>query len=518
MKYPIGIQSFEKIRTEDKLYIDKTALVYQLVNSGTYYFLSRPRRFGKSLLISTLEAYFLGKKELFKGLAMEQLETEWNTYPVLHLDLTRGKYETLESLDEVLNIHLSKWEALYGTNPVEKEPGSRFAGVIERAHEKTGKQVVILVDEYDKPLLKTIGNPQLQDSYRSTLKAFYSVLKSCDPHIKFAILTGVTKFSKVSIFSDLNNLKDISMQPRYHDICGITEQELRDNLDEEVYKLAVANSLDKRACYDRLRLMYDGYHFRENTNGLYNPFSLLNTLDNNLFDFYWFETGTPSLLVEVMKRCNYPLDRMNDSQATADLLGSIDSIERTPLPLFFQAGYLTIKGYNQRFKKYTLGFPNQEVEEAFTRFLIPYYTPNKSEKTEFDVENFLEELESGKPGAFMKRLNALFADTTYQIQGEKELYFQNATYVFFKVMGFYTQVERATSDGRIDMIVKTPDFIYLFEFKIDKSADEALAQINSKEYALPFSADSRQLYKIGVNFASETGRIDGWKIENTEFV
>ena len=354
--------------------MDKTALLYDLVKQGSYYFLSRPRRFGKSLLISTLEAYFLGKRELFKGLAIDGLEQEWNVYPVLHLDLNARDYSLKGALHAELNKHLEIWEAEYGGGYTDRAPEERFQHVISNAYKKTGQKVVILVDEYDKPLLQTFGNKELQDSYRATLKAFYGVEKSMDQYIQFAFFTGVTKFSKVSVFSDLNNLTDITMDHRYVEICGITEREIRDNLDEEVGQLAESNQMTKEDCYAKLKQTYDGYHFEHDTAGMYNPYSLLRVLDAKTFKDYWFETGTPTLLAEVLKKSGYHLDDLTHEEVTADLLGSIDSIDSNPLPLIYQSGYLTIKGYDPEFTTYRLGFPNQEVERGFTRFLIPYYS------------------------------------------------------------------------------------------------------------------------------------------------
>ena len=512
MKYPIGIQSFESIRQAGYLYLDKTALVFQLVTRGKFYFLSRPRRFGKSLLISTLEAYFLGKRELFKGLAIEQLEKDWTQYPVLHLDLNAEKYTTEEALTTILNRHLCMWEEKYGASEKEKSVSDRFVGIIRRAYGQTGQKVVILVDEYDKPLLQTFGNKELQDSYRATLKAFYGVEKSMDQYIQFAFFTGVTKFSKVSVFSDLNNLADITMDHRYVEICGITEREIRDNLDEEVGQLAESNQMTKEDCYAKLKQTYDGYHFEHDTAGMYNPYSLLRVLDAKTFKDYWFETGTPTLLAEVLKKSGYHLDDLTREEVTADLLGSIDSIDTNPLPLIYQSGYLTIKGYDPEFTTYRLGFPNQEVERGFTRFLIPYYSPLKASQGPMFVANFVKELRTGKADAFMQRLESLFAQGDYQLVGDAELYFQNACWVIFRMIGLYTEVERHTTDGRMDMVIQTPDYVYIFEFKLDKSADEALQQIEDKQYAKPFEHDSRKLYKIGINFSTQTRRMDGWKI------
>ena len=511
MIYPIGIQDFEKIRQQGCVYIDKTALLYQLVSGIGYYFLSRPRRFGKSLLISTMEAYFLGKKELFKGLAMEQLEQDWTVYPVLHLDLNARNYSDENSLIEELNRHLEKWEKVYGDEFKNRKVEERFAQIVEKAYEKTRQKVVVLIDEYDKPLLNTIGNPELQDHYRSQMKAFYSVMKTQDKYIKLGFITGVTRFSKVSIFSDLNNFTDISMDPRYVEICGITERELHDNLDAEVDELAIANDLTKEECYAQLKEYYDGYHFRQNSVGIYNPFSLLSTLSSKVFGEYWFETGTPSFLVDLLKKTRYNLNELMDEEVTTSTMNDIGNMDRNPISVIYQSGYLTIKGYDKRFKKYLLGFPNREVEEGFTLYLSKSFT--KMDNTNaFDIKIFVIELEAGKVEPFMHRLEALFADNDYRVQGNQELYFQNVMYVFFKLLGFYVEVERPTSDGRMDLIVKTADYVYIFEFKLDKSADKALQQIEEKGYALPYAADPRRLFKIGVNFSSEQRRIEEWKV------
>ena len=513
MIYPIGIQDFEKLRTDGYVYVDKTAQIYKLATTGSYYFLSRPRRFGKSLLISTMEAYFRGKRELFKGLAIEQLEKDWKEYPILHIDLNTAKYDSADALLNVLNDILSYWESLYGSSPTEVTPELRFKGIVRRACEKTGQRVVILVDEYDKPMLQAIGDEELQDEYRNTLKAFYSVLKTQDRYIKFAFLTGVTKFGKVSVFSDLNNLKDISMDNRYIDICGVTEEEIHDNFDEDVSELGRLNAMTKEECYAKLKENYDGYHFETGTPGIYNPFSLLNTLDSMKFGDYWFETGTPSFLVYLLKQADYNLNNLQEEMVSADILNSVDSMSKNPIPVIYQSGYLTIKGYDERFRIYKLGFPNKEVEDGFIKYLLPMYTPIEENKSEFYIANFVSDIERGNPDGFMERLQSLFADSDYKITGKMEKYFQNSMYLIFKMMGFFTEVERTTSRGRMDIVMKTKDYIYVMELKLDGTADEALKQIEDKGYAEPFKADGRQIYKIGVSFSSETRGIEEWRIE-----
>lgn len=515
-KYPIGIQTFSEIIGGGYQYVDKTDLVFSIVNGGKYYFLSRPRRFGKSLLLSTLEAYFSGQKELFEGLAISSLEEKWESYPILHLDFNTREYKDLSSLDAELNRHLEGWERQYGDHYKDRALEERFLHVIDGAREKTGKNVVILVDEYDKPLLQTIGNEALQDAYRSRLKAFYSVVKTYDAKIRFAFFTGVTKFGKVSVFSDLNNLLDISFDRRYTRLCGISEEELHRDFDGAVDLLARENGLSKEACYARLQRDFDGYHFEWGTEGMYNPFSLLNTLSSRQFRDYWFETGTPSFLVHQLQKTRYKLDDMTQESLTADTLNSIDIMDENPLPLLYQSGYLTIKGYDSRFGSYLLGFPNREVREGFIKYLLPFYTPKPQSKTMFSVDKFVREIEQGKAEDFMRRMEAFFAQGDYALMGDKELYFQNAMYVFFMLLGLYVEVERHTADGRMDILVQTSDYIYIFELKMDGSAAAALQQIEDKGYARPFAEDPRKLFKIGVNFSSEKRCIDDWKVMETE--
>ena len=513
MKYPIGIQSFEKIRTEGFAYIDKTTQIYNLATYGTHYFLSRPRRFGKSLLLSTMKAYFQGKKELFDGLAIAELEKEWKSYPVLHLDLNTSKFSTPEALAELLRYHLANWEKEFGITKESDDISVRFRNAITQAALRSeNKKVVILVDEYDKPLLEAIGKPELQEDYRQTLKAFYSNIKSCDEYIRFAFLTGVTKFSHLSVFSGLNNLIDISMLPQYAEICGISEAELHRDFDESVNDLATANSVTREQCYARLKKEYDGYHFYPNSEGMYNPFSLLNTLAFGVFKHYWFATGTPSFLVEVLQRVDYPLDRLTSEDVDAHTLDSVDMLFRDPIPLFFQSGYLTIKDYSPEFRSYRLGFPNEEVEEGFAQFMTAYYY-NGYMGSNFSVRNFVQEVERGEVESFLNRLQAFYADGDYQLTGKLEVYFQNSLLMLFKLMGFYVQVERHTSRGRMDVTIQTRDYIYILELKVDKTAEEALQQIEDKQYAAPFAADPRKLFKIGVCFSSTDKGIAEWKIE-----
>ena len=369
MKYPIGIQDFEKLRTNGYSYVDKSRFVYKLATEGEYYFLSRPRRFGKSLFLSTLEAYFQGKKELFEGLAIYDLETEWKKYPIFHIDLNTANFREKDSLYTVLNDYLTTWECKYGTRESEATLALRFKGVIARAAEKEGCGVVILIDEYDKPILQTLRAPELQAEHRAQLKAFYSVLKTQDRYIKFAFLTGVTKFGKVSVFSDLNNLTDISMDHRYISICGMTEKELLTNFKEGIGELASANEDNETETIDKLRMRYAGYYFEENSEEIYNPFSVLNTLANSRYDDYWFKANTHTFLIDILKKHDYCITDLNKAQVKVNMMNNVDF---NPIPVIYQSGYLTIKSYDERFKNYQLGIPNKEVEEGILNTLLPH--------------------------------------------------------------------------------------------------------------------------------------------------
>lgn len=369
MKYPIGIQDFEKLRTNGYSYVDKSRFVYKLATEGEYYFLSRPRRFGKSLFLSTLEAYFQGKKELFEGLAIYDLETEWKKYPIFHIDLNTANFREKDSLYMVLNDYLTTWESKYGARESEATLALRFKGVIARAAEKEGCGVVILIDEYDKPILQTLRDPELQAEHRAQLKAFYSVLKTQDRYIKFAFLTGVTKFGKVSVFSDLNNLTDISMDHRYISICGMTEKELLTNFKEGINELAEANGDSETETIAKISMRYAGYHFEENSEEIYNPFSVLNTLANSRYDDYWFKANTHTFLIDILKKHDYCITNLSKAQIKANMM---NNVETNPFPVIYQGGYLTIKSYDERFKNYQLGFPNKEVEEGILNTLLPH--------------------------------------------------------------------------------------------------------------------------------------------------
>ena len=512
MLYPIGVQDFGSIRQGGYVYVDKTELVHRLVTTGKYYFLSRPRRFGKSLLVSTLESYFQGKRELFQGLAIEKLEKDWISYPVLHLDLSGKEYNSMEDLEVRLDRHLSLWEMSFEVRKRYPMADARFSDIIDAVYEKTGKPVVVLIDEYDKPLLDAAGNESLREVFRSRLQGFYSVIKSQDGKLRFGFLTGVTKLGKLSIFSGLNNLEDISMLRAYSDLCGISDVDLHAYFEESVRELASANGLSESDCYARLKAYYDGYHFAPGTPGIYNPFSLLRCLKSQEFGDYWYETGTPTFVVKALKQGKFNLENLTLDRVPASAPGGVNADDSDPVPMLYQSGYLTICAYDERRQRYSLDYPNQEVERGFMECLAKTYVPSANYNNPFDVQKFVDDFEKGDAEGLMKRFEAFFADADYEIVGDAELYFQNTMYVMCKLMGQYVEVERHTSNGRMDIVVQTEKYIYVMALKVDASAEEALQQIEDKGYAKPFATDTRKLFKIGVDFSSQTRRIEEWKI------
>ncbi|MCD8313258.1 MAG: ATP-binding protein [Bacteroidales bacterium] len=512
MRYPIGMQTFEELRTEGCVYVDKTKYIYSLAKTGKCYFLSRPRRFGKSMLVSTLEAYFSGRKDLFEGLAIEKLEKDWIKYPVLTFSFNENECTSVEILESILHRQLAAYEREYGKDESETTFAARFIGIIQRAYAKADRKVVILIDEYDKPLLDTIDNEPEHDKVRTLLKGFYDNVKAQDKYIRFVFLTGVTKFSHVSIFSGLNNLEDISLVPQYAYVCGITEDEIHSYFEESIQTLAADNNITFEEACARLKEQYDGYHFYQNTVGVYNPFSLLNTLKYGIFKNYWFKTATPTFLVKALQETDFDLNDLENVSQTEDMLGDISSVHINPIPLLYQSGYLTIHGYDEEFKEYRLGFPNKEVEDGFFNFLRPYYLTSQGRDKQFSARNFLSDLRSGKPDEFMTRLKAMLDDNSYEIAGKLEIYFQNSMNLFFRLIGTNTEIERATSRGRADIVVYAGAYIYIIELKLDGSAEEALRQIHDKGYSERFAMDPRKVFKIGVNFSSATRSIDKWVI------
>ena len=508
------MQSFESIRQNNFLYVDKTKHIYSLANSNRYYFLSRPRRFGKSLLLSTLKAYFLGKKELFKGLYIETVEKQWTEYPVIYLDLNSGIYTTEEELYRVLNYPMQRLEQKYSIDVKEPSLSVRLKNIVLTAFEQTGKQVVILVDEYDKPLISTLDNEELHNKYKTILKGVYSILKECDKYIRFGFLTGVTKFSKISLFSDLNNLMDISLDENYTDICGITEEEIKTNFKEHLQAFAEKENTTKEDILSQLKAMYDGYHFSKNTDvDIYNPFSLINSLTRREFENYWFQTGTPTFLIKLLKENDYDLKDFSEGNIDAVDLTSKESMLNAPIALFYQSGYLTIKDYDRDFSSYVLGYPNREVEQSFLDFLLPKYINTEENMSTSFLIAFARDLRAGRIEDFLTKLKVFFAKTPYDLIKDTENHYQTVVFIICRLLGYYSEAEYKIVNGRIDMVIKTKDYIYVFEFKFDKSAKEALQQIDSKDYPLAFQQDERKLYKIGVNFSSQTKNIDEYIIQ-----
>ena len=524
-KLPLGIQSFEDIRNKDFVYVDKTRYVYELAKTGKPYFLSRPRRFGKSLFLSTLRAYFEGRKDLFYGLYIEAHELEiaaaqkaepWTAYPVLYLDFNTGNFTTFEDLKISLDKKLSEWESLYGI-PEENAKythADRFSDVIKNAAEKTGKQVVVLVDEYDKPLLNVVDDAPLLDKFRALLKSFYGVIKSSDRYLRFVFLTGVTRFDKVSIFSDLNNLVDISMADEFSGICGYTQKELEENFSPEIENLAEVCGISKEICLARLKEMYDGYHFTEEMLDVYNPFSTMSAFMNNKLGSYWFATGTPTFLVKMMQKTSFPLETLEDGiDVDGTSLEGYRLNSEQPVPMLYQTGYLTIQGYEADIQAFTLGFPNNEVRYGFLKCLIPHYAGFENGTDKIEIVNFIKEIRSGAVEKFMKRIQGIFAASPKKTsQKYYELDAQAFFWLIFRLIGQFIQCEVQTGEGRSDAVVWTRDAIYIFEFKLDGSAEDAMAQINSKNYAISYENDGRKIVKIGANFSSETKNLTEWVI------
>jgi len=515
-KMPVGIQDFEKLRTTDYVYVDKTTYVYDLAKEYRPYFLGRPRRFGKSLFLSTLRAYFLGKRELFEGLAIAELEKDWIAYPVIHIDFNIGNNDSLPSVQSLLVSILDDYERQLEIVEKYNDLSIRFSKLIKTAYEKSGKKVVVLVDEYDKSLVNTVDKPQTHDDLREFLKGFYGVLKGMDYCLRFVFLTGVTKFAKVSVFSDLNQLKDISLDERYAGICGISEAELLQYFKPEIQMLAETRRLTFDTTFAEIKKRYDGYHFAKKSDDMYNPFSILNVFDSKDFAYYWFKSGTPTFLVKSLRNTGYDIRKFNN-EVTIEAR-SIDDYrtgETSLVPLLYQSGYLTIKSYDKKYDEYTLGFPNEEVKYGFLNELLPAFAPQVILNDAFSASRFTKALAKGDAEDFMNQLTAFFASIPYDAikkEHRDEQYYQHLFYLLFTLMGQFVETEVKSSEGRADAVVKTADAIYVFEFKMDENAtaEAALAQIDDKGYLIPYSADHRRLVKIGVEFGKEAKGIKRW--------
>ena len=526
MKYPIGIQSFEKIIQDGYVYVDKTDLIYKLVTEGNIYFLSRPRRFGKSLLISTLKNYFLGRKELFKGLAIDKLEKVWAEYPVFHIAFSNGNFADGQTLRQVLEDYIAEFETEYGKNPNANTIGGRFASVMKAAHKKTGRRAVVLIDEYDKPLLDVIdldlqvtdseGNRmRLEDYNRNILKVFYGVFKDAVEDLQFVMLTGVTKFSQVSVFSGFNQPDDISMNRRYEALCGITTEELLSVFDSSIRELADDLGLSYDQTVERLKKKYDGYHFGRRLIDIYNPFSILNCFNTLELRNFWFASGTPTYLVRLLSHCNENINELVGRYYDASQFIDYKADVEQPLPMIYQSGYLTIKDCMIEDNTYQLDFPNEEVRNGFIDTVASRYFANSTQPTSW-VMDVTDSLRKGDTARFEKLMTSLLSSVTYRFQRKQdqmecERYFQYTFYLIVKMLAFYSTVaEKETSEGRIDCVVECPNFIYIIEFKLNGSADAALRQIEDKGYAKPYAADNRKILAIGINFSSEKGTIDGF--------
>ena len=513
---PVGIQTFEELRTKGYIYVDKTRFIDSIVRIGKPYFLSRPRRFGKSLFLSTLKSYFEGRKDLFEGLAISRTETEWKKYPVLHFDFTGKNYETSDDLIMKIDDILSGYEKLYGKNTESNDVSIRFKNLIKAAHDKTGSQVVVLVDEYDKPLLQNVENPETENKIRSVLKGFYGNLKGEDAHLQFIFITGVTRFDKVSIFSDLNNLNDISLSERYSAICGISQEELEANFVPEIQAMAEKNGYSADECLAELKRNYDGYHFSQDVKtDIYNPFSLLKAFSDLYFGSYWFSTGTPTFLTKMILDSGFDYRSLEYGvEVSTRSLENYRLSSNEPLPMLYQTGYVTIKSFDAEFRSYTLGVPNEEVKFGLYERLLPLYAGYTQDSDNIEVLNFIRELRAGKVNEFMERINCIFAAAPKQSsQKQYELNCQAFVWLIFKLMGEFVLCEVQNGKGRSDAVVWEKDAIYIFEFKMDGSAKEALEQINDRDYPIAYQNDGRKIVKVGVNYSSRDRQLSEWIIE-----
>lgn len=513
IKYPIGQQSFEVLRDNGYLYVDKTRFLQYILNGGQYFFLGRPRRFGKSLFLSMLKCFFQGKRHLFKGLFADSMEWDWEEYPVLYLDLNMEVYRTESSFDELIINHLESWEKQFDVSKIASSLSLRFHNIIKRAHEVTGRKVVVLVDEYDKSLVNNINNEPLYKLFQNNLSALYSNFKSSADHLKLVFLTGVSRFGKINVFSGLNNIDDISFDDRYNDICGITEDELKEYFHDGITKLAIKFSKSEDYICRELKRNYDGYRFSPYGKDIYNPYSLLKVMDKGMFDYFWIETGTPTLLAEQLIRFNVDLRQQLNVRCTKEDLMGIDMNIPRMTALLYQTGYLTIKDYDSPSRLFSLSLPNEEVTRGFLDSLLPYYANTQGDSATFVVYKFVEEFRTGDVDAFMSRLQGLFASTPYFMKLENENNFHNALFILMLLSGLNVKTEYATSNGRIDLFIATEKYYYIIELKRDSSPEAALAQINEKGYDLPFSIENREIIKVGVNFSTESRGITGWITE-----
>lgn len=513
-RYLIGQQSFEMLRMDNAIYVDKTMFIPKVaMTAKKYMFLARPRRFGKSLFLSTLKCFFEAKRHLFEGLYINNTDWKWEEYPVLYLDFNLSKFSSKEDLNDILDSYFTQWETKYNIQRISDNINVRFKQIIEGAHLHTGRQVVILVDEYDKPLVGNINRRENFNHYRDSLQSIYSNLKNCADHIRLAFLTGVSRFSKLSIFFGLNNILDISFLDAYADICGITENELESNFHDGISQFASHNHISYDEAKSALKKNYDGYRFAKEGSDIYNPWSVLNALNSGEIINFWNQTGVPSLVAEILRKEHVNLrDCLNDVKCSVNQLSGLTLDNMNPLALLFQGGYLTIKDYDSQRQRYHLGIPNREVKEGLMDVLLPLYVNLHKESAEAYIWKFIDYLEVGDAEEFMKLLQSFFAGITYELKMENENNLQNALYVFMALIGLKVETEVRTSDGRIDLLINTAEWIYIIELKYDATAEQALSQIDSKEYPLPFSTAGKQIIKIGAAFDKDKRRIISWKI------
>lgn len=512
--YAIGQQDFRQLRKIGAIYVDKTIFIEKVIKSKSQYvFLARPRRFGKSLFLSALRYFFEGRRELFKGLYIDSTDLNWEAYPVLYLDLNTGNYDEGKSLDSTLESLFRDWEREYGVTEIAPDHSQRFRKIIEAAHNKTGKEVVILVDEYDKPLVRNINKSKNFETYRSALASLYSNFKSSAEHIRLVFLTGVSRFSKLSVFSDLNNLEDITFSNEYADICGITEKELTEYLKDGISNLAMKASLDYNGALRKLKRSYDGYRFAEEGSDIYNPWSLLNAMKRSEIEDYWNETGIPTVVGDSLKRTNTDLEATFNSYCKPSDLKGLDLLNPNPTALLYQTGYLTIKKYIKRLNQIRLGIPNSEVKRGLYDILLPFYVACKNVTPNQLVLNLVRYFYEGDADKAMKELQAYFAGIDYKMKIENENNFHNAFYLLTDLIWLDSETEVHTSDGSIDLKIATDDYIYIIELKYDHSAEDALRQIEEKQYYRPWQSKGKEIILVGAAFSSKTRRIETWKIK-----
>ena len=514
--YPVGIQTFERIRKENKLYIDKTEYIYRMTHSGgCYFFLSRPRRFGKSLLVSTFESYFSGKKELFEGLAIEKLEQEWMEYPVLHFDMSGGKHMEKEQLEDYLSNRLEAEERKWGTTHSKRGVNDRLTELITTAYEISGKQVVVLIDEYDAPMLDVAHERKTLDELRNVMRNFYSPLKMCEPMLRFVFLTGITKFSQVSIFSELNNIKNISLDDEYAGVCGITKEELLTQMSEDIDVLAEAQGMTREETIAKLKENYDGYHFSPASPDVFNPYSLLNCFDDKNFGAYWFSSGTPTYLINMLRKFKVLPAKIGRSLARSSAFDAPTENLKTITPLLYQSGYITIKGYDKMSQLFTLDLPNKEIKVGLFESLLPYYLEGMyAEEGDVAIAQMSVLIRQGDMDGALRLLQEFLGTVPYCNNTNYEGHYQQVLFIIFTLLThFVVDVEVHTPNGRVDVVMETEDTLYLIELKLNKSAQSAMQQINLKQYGQRFARCGKPIVKVGVNFDAKKGNIEDWIIE-----